>query len=505
MVRVESENDIERLRAYTQCVEHECELLRRRVAELVDRLAKAEGIEQQELLAAELAMLNGTSKADGHGDHLAGRSERRRPEHENTDKKKKPQTGHGPTEQPDLDVVEKVLELDEADKICPDCGGELVEIEGQFEASELIDVIDVRYQIRKVKRQKYRCTCPECQHIDTALPAQDRLMEGGRYSVRFAVHIIEQKYMMHLPLARQVRQMKLADLKITSQTLWDQLWHVAFVMEPSWEALRRLILEQDVIGADETRWRLLNRKKPAKPQIIGLTSEVGIYYAFEMDKTAETVSEILGDFGGWLIVDGISIYPAVRTVHHDGFINGTRDHPPFRIANCWAHARRYFIDAEPDFAAAGQMLDLIAKLYRVVPAAWSEDVDQNVRREWIEVLLGAMRNWMEQTRPPPGTSLAKAIEYTSNHWRGLTRFVDHPEVWLDNNATERALRSPILGRRNHYGSKSKRGMKAAAIFYSLIETCRLLGVNPRDYLLQAVRHVTQAPGSVFLPHELLEN
>ena len=195
----------------------------------------------------------------------------------------------------------------------------------------------------------------------------------------------------------------------------------------------------------------------------------------------------------------------MRALHHDGFVNGTRDHPPFKIANCWVHARRYFIKAEPNFPAAGHMLDLIAKLYRVVPAALAEDVEEQVRREWIDVLLRAMKQWMQESRPPPDSSLEKAIEYTDNHWTGLTRFVDHPEVWLDNNATERALRSPILGRRNHYGSKSKRGMKAAAIFYSLIETCRLIGVNPRDYLRQALMHLKQSPGSVFLPHELLDN
>ena len=502
MIRTESEQDIERLRAYTRCVERECALLRRRVADLAQRLAKAEGVEQQVLLARELVEVNEELDKTLSKDHLAGRSERRRPENKKkSSKKKKPQQGHGPTEQPKLDVVEEELELDEPDKMCPKCGDSLAEMAGQFETTELIDVVDVTYRLRKIKQKKYRCRC--CQHIDTALPTDDRFIEGGRYSVDFAVHVIEQKYMMHLPLTRQARQMKLADLSVTSQTLWDQLWHAAYLLKPTWQALRKRVLKEAVVGADETRWRLLNKRKMAKPQIISLTSRAGVFYGFEMNKKAETISSLLGDFGGWLVVDGISIYPAVRQLHHDGYVNGTRDGPAFRLANCWVHARRYFIDAEPDFPQASRMLDLIAKLYRVVSAARTEEIDLKVRREWIEILLKAMQAWMKEARPPPGSSLAKAIEYTSNHWRGLTHFVDHPEVWLDNNATERTLRAPILGRRNHYGSRSERGMQAAATFYSLIETCRLVGVNPRQYLSCALRQIKQKPGAVYLPHDML--
>ena len=94
---------------------------------------------------------------------------------------------------------------------------------------------------------------------------------------------------------------------------------------------------------------------------------------------------------------------------------------------------------------------------------------------------------------PEGSALERAVKYKQNHWRGLTRFVDHPEVWLDNNATERVLRTPILGRKNHYDSKSERGIKAAAILYSVIEICLLVGVNPRDYLREAVHRANRRP------------
>ncbi len=86
---------------------------------------------------------------------------------------------------------------------------------------------------------------------------------------------------------------------------------------------------------------------------------------------------------------------------------------------------------------------------------------------------------------------------------GLTLFLDDPAVPLDNNGTERALRGVVLGRKNHYGSRSERGTKVAALFYSLIDTAKLCGVEPRDYLLQAAKIAIEVPGTVLLPHDLL--
>jgi hypothetical protein len=84
-------------------------------------------------------------------------------------------------------------------------------------------------------------------------------------------------------------------------------------------------------------------------------------------------------------------------------------------------------------------------------------------------------------------------------WIGLTRFVDDPRIPLDNNAAERALRGPVVGRKNHYGSRSLRGTQVAAVFYTLCETARLAGVDPQAYLLNAVYAAIARPGAVTFP------
>ncbi len=106
-----------------------------------------------------------------------------------------------------------------------------------------------------------------------------------------------------------------------------------------------------------------------------------------------------------------------------------------------------------------------------------------------------------EVRALPGSALRKAFEYMHKLWDGLTVFLSDGNVPLDNNGTERALRGVVLGRKNHYGSKSERGTKVAAILYSLIESAKLAGVEPREYLLHATREALERR-DVPLPHEL---
>jgi transposase len=125
------------------------------------------------------------------------------------------------------------------------------------------------------------------------------------------------------------------------------------------------------------------------------------------------------------------------------------------------------------------------------------------RREQSAPIVAAVRAWEHQQRALPESSLGKAIAYMLGLWTGLTRFLDDPRIALDNNATERALRGTVIGRKNHYGSRSKRGTEVAALFYSFIESAKLCGVEPKAYLLCATRAALENPGTVTLSHELL--
>ena len=180
-------------------------------------------------------------------------------------KKRKPQKGHGPTEQRSLKHVEHVYLLDKADEICPSCGGELKVWEDQFEGAELVDVIEKIYIVKKIKRQKYRCNGKSCDHIETAL-GPSKPISGGRYSLNFAVEIATEKYINHMPLERQARSMKRLGLKLRSQTLWDQIERLGKYLAPSDEALHAHILGKTIVGIDTTGWpKLMKKKTGTKP------------------------------------------------------------------------------------------------------------------------------------------------------------------------------------------------------------------------------------------------
>lgn len=512
-VDIATEKDIERLRMFSELQARENARLRRKLAAAAREMAKVEGLDPQAVIEAFLAdVAAGVNGTDTPSSPLDSKSERWSAPPDEDAKSGAPQTGHGPTDQPDLQVQEQLFELDEADCICPKCGGNLVAIEGLTEDSEEVDVFEVRYVLRQIRKQKYRCDCSDCQHIETALgPDVAKPVRNGRYTLNFAVQVLLDKYASHLPLDRQSRMMREHGLRVSSQTLWDYVW----APQEYFRATRgragrlrrapdpdlRVAVERGLVrrgrGADETRWRLMGKKKDAKPQIIALTSDAGVWYGIEHDKTADTLDRLLGDFAGVLIADGLNIYKSVRDRRTLAFERLETERPPFTLAQCWAHARRNFIQASRGDPDVEELILRVGRLYRLKRAY---DPDHHERwQEWVDVVLRGIQQWMAEQRPLPGSQLEQAIGYMQERWTALTLFRDRPEIWLDNNGTERALRLAIQGRKNHYGSRSERGMHAAAVIYSLIETCDRLDVNMRDYFTAALTRTIDNPGAVYTP------
>ena len=266
-----------------------------------------------------------------------------------TETEKPVQIGHGPRSQPLLPELEQVHLMDAADKVCTKCGGELEIFQGQHEASEEIDVVDVKYVLKKHLRQKYRCRCGAC--IETA-PGPVKLFAGARYSVDFAVSVAIAKYADHLPLERQVKMMGRHGLEIDSQTLWDQLNALGNVLAPTYDALRGHVLSQPVIGADETTWRLMAAKgkknggDAKKWQVWVAAAPNAVCYQIQDSRSTEAARNLLGDYAGTIVCDDYSAYKSLRK-------RGAR----FQLAHCWAHVRRKFIEAEVEAPSRSNRLD----------------------------------------------------------------------------------------------------------------------------------------------------
>ena len=459
--------------------------------ESVDKQLRLEALEQQ-LASLTKQVFGPSSEQRPSEDEPEGAA----PEGDDEGEEKKKRRGHGPTKQPTLPRIEVDHKLDEADKTCPSCGGALEEMAGQYEEHDEIDIIPLRFVIKHHRRQKYTCRCGAC--VETAL-GPDKLTAGGRYSVAFAIYVAISKYCDHLPLERQVRMMARDGLVVTSQTLWDQIEQLAWLVESVMPRLRAYILGQPVVGADETRWELMG-KKPGQSKswwVWVLRTDDAVFYAIRGSRGAATAKELLASFAGVLMCDG-----------YDAYLSLARQYPRVVLAHCWAHVRREFLEIEKAFpTACREVLDLIGQLYHLESECpegpEGDERRRQIREESSRQVVDAIVEWFYRTLPKclPESGLHKAIGYLVHMWSGLVLFLDDPRIPLDNNGSERAARGPVLGRKNHYGSRSLRGTEVAATFYSLVESAKLNGLEPRLYLRIAVRaglHHETVP----LPHEV---
>jgi len=471
----------------------ENERLVAKVLELQRRLLKAEGKDAEQLRLAlgalEEQLAQRTAQITQHASEKRSSTDAPEPA------SKPPQKGHGPRAQPKLEIREVVHDLDEPDKQCPSCGGQLERWEGHFEESDEIDVIERRFVINRHKRSKYRCGCGGC--IETA-EGPRRVLSGGRYSAAFAIAVVLGKYLDHLPLERQVRQMARQGLVVDSQVLFDQCWALCELLRPAYVRLGQMQKEAVLLFADETRWPLHDKKQsvPAsKWHIWTLVSEFGVYDEIHGGRDTKAAASLLADFNGYVMCDGYAAYESLA-----------KQYPSLRLLQCWVHVRRYFVECESAFPAECKaILDLIGELYAIEARAGQDLTERRrLRQSESRDVLARIQQWVFEVRPLPGSALYEAITYMTNRWSRLTRFLDDPRLPLDNNPAERALRGPVVGRKNHYGSRSLRGTEVAAVFYSLLESAKLVGVNPEVYLRRALDAALLGE-TIPLPHELRES
>lgn len=478
MLKVDQVRDPEKLRKVVGLLDRENERLQQRVR----------------YLSFEVARLRGDAAAQVDFAFPAVALERilAEPEREPSAPRVRPaQPGHGPHPQERLLSVERLHELPETDRECKVCGGKLAPMAGQTEDAEEIEVEERSYKLVLHRRQKYRCACNG--NVATA-PGPLRLIPGGRYSLGFAAHVAVQKFADHLPLERQVEIMARQGLETTSQSLWDQIEAAAKVLQPSYEALGAWLLDQPLLHVDETGWPV-NALDTEKPRWTAwcICNQQAVWFRIASAKSETEGRRLLGGYHATVVADGYKVYK-----------NLARDGPGYRLAHCWAHVLRKFRDIAETEVRCGWMLERIGKVYeveRVIALAAADDPARHLqmRQQEMQPLLEEIRLWALAQGGLRRSDFGKAVAYVLSHWQGLTMVLGDAIVPLDNNPAERALRGLVVGRKNHYGSRSQRGSQVSALFYSLIGTARLSGVDPAGYLRQAIEAAVRRPGAITLP------
>src|SRR5262249_2119966 len=286
-------------------------------------------------------------------------------------------------------------------------------------------------------------------------------------SLDFAVKVAIDKYLDHLPLARQERILRRHGLVVTSQALWDQLNVLGRRLESASRALLARALAQPVMGLDQTGWpRLEGGGRPW--QMWCMTVPGLVVHRIRDDKSAGTFRELVGDYRGVIVCDALKTHEA-----------GARGNDRIALAGCWAHVYRKFEEAAPDHPEAELALKWIGELYAIDErAAGDLAVKAELRASEGPEILPTMKTWLWNQAALKPLALGNGPGSAIANGAPLPRFVADAHTPFDNNATERGIRGPAVGRKNHYGSKSRRGTGVAAPFYPLLETAKLAGVDP---------------------------
>ena len=405
--------------------------------------------------------------------------------------KRKKRTKFGRRIQPDLPIQEMVLSLSEEEQKSEG----LRIMSNQFEESEMIDMTPCRFVLKKIKRQKY-CSIDSSNPRIVTAPGPVKLKEKSRYSLPFSVEVGLNKYEMHLPLDRQVKWMDGFGLKIDTQTLFSQIDTIAWYLKPTIiSRFQEELKKHRVHLADETPWGNLSKKdtksKKKKFYLWGVRNPLCTLFEIYDSRSSVVAGNFLDGISGVLLTDGYAGYKTLAS-------------PTLKLANDWCHVRRKFINAETNFPEEAKyfiaQIKLLSEIEKKILNKTNEEI-LRVRQVDVKPIIDAIKDKLDSySIVLPKSSLGKAVKYTQKLWAGLIVFLSDPEVPWHTNAIEGALRNPVVGRKNHYGSHSLKTAEVAAIWYSVLETCKMHGVDARAYLIDTLTNIlTKKP--VLMPWE----
>jgi len=387
-----------------------------------------------------------------------------------------------------LPRIEAIVDIE--DKVCPCCNGLLHKI-GE-DVSERLDIVPAQFRVLVTHRPKYACRA--CEDVVVQAPAPSRLIEGGLPTEATVAHVLVSKYADHLPLYRQAQIYGRQGINLDRSTLADWVGRAAWHLRPLHERLLAHIRGSTKIFADETTAPVLDpgRGRTKTGQLWAYARDDRSFggadpplavYVYAPNRKAEQPIAHLADFAGIVQVDG---YAGYRPLARKNSV---------QLAFCWSHVRRRFYElaAAGPAPIASEALERIAALYAIEKEirGCAADARSAARQDKSRPILAALEPWLREKLAliSQKSKLADAIRYALSRWDGLTLFLDDGRVEIDSNVVERAMRPIALNRKNALFAGSDGGAENWAIVASLIETCKLNGVDPQAYLAHALTKI----------------
>lgn len=451
-----------------------------------------------------------------------------------SDKDKKPRgqqpgsEGHGLTDRPDLPVVDEQTCFPE-DPVCPCCGLAYALDESTEPQTQIIEV-EVKAYTRRIVRQTgtKTCSCKGAPQTITA-PMPPKLMPKSPYGISIWTDVLLNKFHYCQPTHRLLNQYKELGLPISAGTISGGLKKLKELFQPIYNRLYLQQMTEDRFHQDESSWKVFEEiqgKIGNKWWLWVSRSESVVYFLITPGRGADVPISYFENTQKDKIIVVCDRYSAYKSL--------ANKMPFIILAFCWAHVRRDFLDAARKYPELEEWalcwIEKIGKLYHInnrrcasfdkaLPVQWQSESFKKRHEALIEKMDEMTQDrdaFIESHNPDePGWTVLSNAKYKilkslKNHWDGLSVFVKHPEVPMDNNKGENAIRNPVTGRKNFYGSGSVWSAQLAAMMFSLFKTLDLWGLNCHHWLNSylkacAVNH-GKAPEELshFLPWEMDE-
>ncbi len=400
---------------------------------------------------------------------------------------------------PKVPVREEFIRQD-PEPSCTCCGKLMLE-SGMWEESEQLTIIPKKFVIDRVLRAKYRCSCHGA--IVTA-PAPPRIIPGGSFSDEMILDVALSKYCDLIPIERYAAMAARSGLKdLPPQSLIELTHSLADYVSAAYRKIQAGVLCARVLHADETPHKMLEGSDKKSWYLWGFSSPEHCFFECHDTRSGDVASNVLiKSRAEVLVTDVFSGYgKAVRVANVARRAEGR---VLIQSAHCNAHARRYFYKCWPQYRESQFYLDHFHEIYRLEAETKGQPPPRVLElRSQMRTRFEAMRTKALEELPgyPEPSKYAKALRYYLENWDGLTLFLGDPDVPIDNNPQERLLRSHVVGRKTWYGTHSERGALTAAILFTLVESCKLNQLNPREYFGQLIYDL-QVGNPVLTPHEL---
>lgn len=388
-----------------------------------------------------------------------------------------------------LPVQEDLVDLSDSEKQCPCCGEAYADFTDVTEGDTI--EIEVKGYKRRVRRKSYlrKCNCKDAPKIVTA-PTPGKIIPKGSLGTSVWIELLLGKFLFYTPTNRLINQLALCDIFLAASTIIDGMKKLSQLIAPCYELICERNKEAEKWHADETGW-LVHEKVEDKENsnwfIWVFKSIDTVVYKLSATRSSETIKGHLGqDVDGVLSCDRFSAYKKYA-METDGGID---------LAFCWAHVRRDFIrlgKAYPEYSEwSKQVVEVeIRELYRLhaerkqahLKEATSPETLQSIDTLFNQKMTDFLNRRREELKCPNFADCQRKVNKSLiEHWQGLTVVLADPTTDMDNNAAERALRGPVVARKNFWGSMMEWSGQLAVMMFSLIQTLLLWGVNPKLWL-----------------------